>query len=117
MPVAVALPMIEIIAGLGLIFDIKGSLSMILGLLALFIAILSYGIWMGLDVDCGCFGPEEPEAKAFHGLRVTLYRDLIMLSIVTFIYGWRRYRVIKPIKINLLIKQFKEKRGTEDAYV
>ena len=67
--VAVALPALEVAAGIGLLLDIKGSLSMISGLLALFIAILGYGIWMGLDVDCGCFGPEEPEAKAFHGLR------------------------------------------------
>ena len=80
-PVAVALPAMEVFAGIGLLFDIKGSLSMISGLLALFIAILGYGIRMGLDVDCGCFGPEEPEAKAFHGLRMTLYRDLAMLAI------------------------------------
>jgi hypothetical protein len=117
MPVAVALPAFEIIAGLGLLFDIEKSLSMISGLLLLFIAILGYGIRMGLDVDCGCFGPEEPEAKAFHGLRTTLYRDLVMLVTAAFIYGWRRYRAIQPVKINLLIKQLKEKRRREDKYV
>ena len=42
---------------------------------SLFMAILGYGISMGLDVDCGCFGPEDPESKAFHGLRAALYRD------------------------------------------
>jgi hypothetical protein len=107
MPVAVALPAIEIIAGLGLLFDIEKSLSMISGLLLLFIAVLGYGVWMGLDVDCGCFGPEDPESKAFHGLRTTLYRDLVMLVSVAFIYGWRRYRAIKPLQIKLLIKSFR----------
>ncbi len=98
-PVSIALPALEVAAGMGLIFDIKGSLSMIAGLLALFIAILGYGIWMGLDVDCGCFGPDDPEAAAFHGLRLSLYRDLIMMAGIAFIYGWRRYRAITPQKI------------------
>ena len=79
MPVAIALPILEVIAGIGLVFDIRGSLLVIAGLLVVFIAILIYGIWMGLDVDCGCFGPEDPEAKAFHGLRLSLYRDLVMM--------------------------------------
>ena len=99
MSIAIVLPALEVAAGIGLLFDIEGSLAVITGLLVLFLAILAYGIWMGLDMDCGCFSPEDPEAEAFHGLRLSLYRDLVMLSVVTFIYGWRRYRTIKPIKI------------------
>ena len=37
--------------------------------------------------------------KAFHGLRSSLYRDLVMLAGIAFIYGWRRYRAIKPVNI------------------
>ncbi len=99
MPVAVFLPVLEVAAGIGLMFDIKGSLSTITGLLVIFIAILGYGMWMGLDVDCGCFGPEDPEAEAFHGLRTSLYRDLVMLSGIAFLYGWRKYRRIAPVQI------------------
>lgn len=66
MPVALILATLEVLAGSGMIFDIRGSLAVIAGLLMLFVAILGYGIWMGLDIDCGCFGPEEPEAAAFH---------------------------------------------------
>jgi uncharacterized membrane protein YphA (DoxX/SURF4 family) len=117
MPVAIALPALEVAAGIGLLFDIKGSLSVIAGLLGLFIAILGYGIWMGLDVDCGCFGPDDPEAEAFHGLWLSLYRDLVMLVGIAYIYGWRRYRAIKPLKITLLINKLWKKRRTEDAYV
>jgi hypothetical protein len=95
-PVAIGLPLLEVIAGFGLLFDIRGSLAVITGLLVLFMVVLGYGIWMGLDVDCGCFGPEDPEAEAFHGLRLSLFRDLVMMAGVIFIYGWRRYRAIRP---------------------
>ncbi|MGB5485817.1 MAG: MauE/DoxX family redox-associated membrane protein [Lysobacterales bacterium] len=98
MPVALILPALEVVAGVGLLFDIRGSLAVIAGLLLLFIAILGYGIRMGLDVDCGCFGPEEPEAEAFHGLRLALYRDMAMLAAVAFLHGWRRYWHVQPRK-------------------
>jgi uncharacterized membrane protein len=98
MPVSVILPVLEVIAGIGLLLDRRGSLAVITGLLLLFAAILGYGIGMGLDVDCGCFGPEDPEAEAFHGLRPALYRDMAMLAAVAFLYGWRRYRRVRPRK-------------------
>lgn len=110
MPLSVALPALEVAAGMGMLFDIKGSLALIAGLLVLFIAILGYGIWMGLDVDCGCFGPDDPESTAFHGLRLALYRDLIMMAGIAFMYGWRRFRAITPLKINLLIKNNRKRR-------
>jgi uncharacterized membrane protein YphA (DoxX/SURF4 family) len=116
MPVAIILPILEVAAGIGLLFDIEGTLSMIAGLVVLFIAILGYGIWMGLDVDCGCFGSENPESEAFHGLKASLYRDLIILSGIVFIYIWRRYRSIRPVKITLIIKNTMGKRRTDDAY-
>jgi uncharacterized membrane protein len=117
LPVAVALPALEVAGGIGLFFEIEASLAVVAGLLALFIAVLACGIWMGLDVDCGCFGPEDPEAEAFHGLRSSLYRDLAMLAGVAFIYGWRRYHAIQPVKITQIIKKLAKKRRTEDAYI
>ena len=102
-PVALILPAIELVAGVGLLFDIRGSLGVILGLLLLFVAILGYGIHMGLDVDCGCFGPEDPETEAFQGLRAALYRDMLMLAAVGFLYGWRCYRDARSRTNNRLI--------------
>ena len=99
---AVTLPLLEVTAGIGLVFDIEGSLAMITGLLVLFIAVLGYGIHMGLDVDCGCFGPEDPEAQSFHGLRTAFYRDLIMLTGTCVAFGWRKFRGIRPKTIYLL---------------
>jgi uncharacterized membrane protein YphA (DoxX/SURF4 family) len=57
--VAVGLPSLEAIAGLGLIFDIAGSLITILAMLIMFIAVLGCNILNDLDVDCGCFSPDE----------------------------------------------------------
>jgi len=116
LPVAVGLPFLEVIAGIGLLFDIRGSLALITGLLVLFTVVLGYGIWMGLDVDCGCFGSEDPEAEAFHGLRLSLLRDLIMMAGAIFINGYRRYRAIRPVGVMVIVDQLFSKRRKEDAY-
>jgi uncharacterized membrane protein YphA (DoxX/SURF4 family) len=116
MPMAMGLPLLEVIAGVGLLFDIRGSLALITGLLVLFMVILGYGIWMGLDVDCGCFGPEDVEAEAFHGLRLSLIRDLLMMTGVFFIYGWRRYRAIRPICVMVRVNQLFRERSKEDVH-
>lgn len=106
MPVAVLLPVLEVIAGIGLMADTQGSLAVIAGLLLLFVAILGVGIHMGLDVDCGCFGPDDPEADAFHDLRPALYRDLAMLAAVAWLYVWRRHAHIRPRKLRRLMQRF-----------
>ena len=89
MPMAFGLPALEIIAAAGLLFDIRGSLAIITALLALFVVILGYGIWLGLDIDCGCFGPEDPESRAYIGLRFALYRDFVMAAGIFLLYRWR----------------------------
>ena len=68
MPVAVGLPLLEVVAAIGLIVDVRGSLAIISGLMALFITILIYGIRMGLDVECGCF-TNTVFNQAFAGVR------------------------------------------------
>jgi len=116
-PVATGLPALEVVAGFGLLFDIRGSLGLMTGLLVIFMLILGYAIGLGLDVDCGCFGPEDPEAEAFHGLRLSLLRDLVMLAGVIFIYVWRRYRAIRPTRAKVMINQLFNRGRKKDAYV
>lgn len=116
LPVAVILPAFEVLAGIGLLLNIRGSLSAIAVLMILFIAILSYGIWMGLDVDCGCFGENDPEAEAFHGLWASLYRDLAMLAGITLLFGWRRYRAIEPVPVTWLFKHGFNRRSGSDGF-
>jgi len=116
-PVTIGLPVLEVIAGFGLLFDIRGSLGVITGLLVIFMLVLSYGIWLGLDVDCGCFGPEDPEAEAFHGLGLSLFRDMLMMAGVIFIYVWRQYRAIRPTRVMVIVIQLFNRGRKEDAYI
>ncbi len=92
-PLAVLLPVIEMVAGIGLLFSVRGSLSIIAAMLVIFIAVLLYGIHLGLDVDCGCFGPEDPE-QAYKGLKAALARDAVMMAAVVFVF-WSRVRTRK----------------------
>jgi uncharacterized membrane protein YphA (DoxX/SURF4 family) len=96
--VALALPMLEIVAALGLILDLRGSLAIITGLLVMFCLVLLYGMWLGLDIDCGCYGPGDPEGEAFASLRISLYRDLAMLAGAFYLYCWRRRKGAFPLR-------------------
>ena len=107
MPVAVGLPTLEVIAGIGLLFDIRGSLTIIAGLLVMFIGILAYGIWLGLDIDCGCFGAGDPEGHPHHGLRSAVYKDLLMMAGVAYLYLWRYRRSERPVRLFECLPFFK----------
>lgn len=95
---ALGLPLLELIAALGLIFDVRGSLAIIAGLLVMFSLVLAYGLWLGLDIDCGCYGPGDPEGEAFASMRSSLYRDLAMLAGVFYLYWWRRREGGDPLR-------------------
>ena len=89
--VAIGLPLLETVAGIGLLLDIRGSLAVISGLLGLFIFVLEFGILKDLDVDCGCFGAEELAQQG--SLRQALYRDLVLICIIVpYLYLSRRTR-------------------------
>lgn len=78
LPAAVLLPLVELIAAILLLKGKRSGLWISAMLMLLFIAVLSYGIWLGLDIDCGCFGPGDIESKAFSNLRTALVRDLFL---------------------------------------
>jgi hypothetical protein len=99
MPVAVLLPLVEVLAATGLFFDIRGALGTITFLLLFFIGILLYALWLGLDIDCGCFGPGDPEFHAFEGMRSSLYRDLFMMTWVVFLYLFSYLGSVKLIRL------------------
>ncbi|ACV68347.1 MauE/DoxX family redox-associated membrane protein [Desulfohalobium retbaense] len=95
--VAIGLPLLEILAGIGLLFDFRGSLTTLTLLTVVFILVLAYGIHLGLDIDCGCYGPGDPEAEAFGHLRSSLYRDLGMLVMAGYLYIWRQLNGMQAI--------------------
>jgi hypothetical protein len=88
MPAAVFLPLVEIAAAVGLLRNRLHGRVGISCLLMLFIAILSYAVYLGLDIDCGCFGPGDPEREAFHGLKSALGRDIAMLAALVCSSWW-----------------------------
>jgi uncharacterized membrane protein YphA (DoxX/SURF4 family) len=53
--VALGLPGVELLAGLGLAFDLRFCMTAILVMLSGFLLILGYAILKNLDIDCGCF--------------------------------------------------------------
>ena len=112
MPTAIVLPTLEVMAAIGLLFDLRGSLMVITVLLVIFILVLGYGLWMGLDVDCGCFGPEDPEGKAFAGIRPALYRDFILMGGVLLLYGWRRCFGVTPVGVHVRLCSYKKEEET-----
>ncbi|MCG8687154.1 MAG: hypothetical protein MI892_19905, partial [Desulfobacterales bacterium] len=94
----------------GILCDFRGSLSLIAGLLFFFLLVLGYGLHLGLDVDCGCFGAHDPEAEAFHGLRPALYRDLGMIAAVFYLFVWRWWRGHRPMSVTGLSKIISRRR-------
>ncbi len=92
-PAALLLPVVELLSGLGLIVNVRGCLTAIALMLALFMAVLSWGIHLGLDIDCGCFGPEDPE-QAYKGLKAALVRDAVMMAAAMVIF-WQNWRASK----------------------
>lgn len=95
---AVLLPVAELAAAITLL--VKKDIGLWLtGLLyALFIGVLLYGISLGLDIDCGCFGEEDPEHRAFSGLRTALVRDLLLLIPFSYLLVSRFRTQFLPIK-------------------
>ena len=111
MSIAVLLPALEIVVAVGLLFDIKGSLAVTAGLMIFFMMILGYGIQMGLDIDCGCFGPDDPEAEAFHGLRIAICRDAVIMVGIIYLYIWRWKGAEKPLPLLQAFNRFYKTKG------
>ena len=85
--VAVGLPALELLAGVGLSFEVRGSLTIIALLLLVFLVILGYAVWHNLDIDCGCFTADALDAQ--HSVKTAFWRDLILIGATLWLY-WRR---------------------------
>jgi uncharacterized membrane protein YphA (DoxX/SURF4 family) len=83
-PVAIGLPVLEVLAGVGLFFAVRGSLSVIFGLLVMFVFVLWYGILKKLDIDCGCFSLQELKSQA--SLWHAFYRDIAMIAATGYLF-------------------------------
>lgn len=75
---AFAIPTLEALAGIGVLLDRREGHWLMLGMLALFIGVLWFGILNDLDVDCGCFSLEEQRGQA--SLKAAFARDWAMAA-------------------------------------
>ncbi len=83
-PVAIGLPLIEILSGIGLVFNLVLSLELITGMLLMFIFVLWFGILNNLNIDCGCFSTDEISEQG--GLQRALYRDFVFIALSVFLF-------------------------------
>jgi uncharacterized membrane protein YphA (DoxX/SURF4 family) len=56
---ALGLPLVEVGAGMGTLLNRRWAILGIMAMMLLFLGVLGYGAAVGLDIDCGCFGPEK----------------------------------------------------------
>jgi uncharacterized membrane protein YphA (DoxX/SURF4 family) len=107
--VAIGLPVLEVLAGFGLVFAIRGSLGVIFGLLTMFVFVLWYGILRHLDIDCGCFSQDELKSHA--SLWNAFYRDLVMIAAVVYLYISHKIRSGKKIGLFFINQNKKQMNG------
>jgi len=88
--VALGLPGVELLAGVGLAFDLRFCMTAILALLTGFLLILGYAIFKDLDIDCGCFTLDDLTERTT--VKTAFFRDLLMMAAICFLFWWRRSR-------------------------
>ncbi len=91
---ALGLPAVELLAGLGLVFDLRFCLTAILVMLTGCLLILGYAIFRDLDIDCGCFTLDDLTERT--SVKMAFFRDLLMLAAIGFLFWWRRSRSKVP---------------------
>ena len=93
LPAAIILPLLEIVAAVQLIRGKRSGLWLSAILMIVFISVLTYGIIIGLDIDCGCFGPEDIEHKAFSSLKTSLLRDVLLCIplVSSMVYSYKLF--------------------------
>lgn len=90
-PMAIGLPALEVLAGVGLLLEVPGALAAISAMLVMFCIVLWYGILKDLDIDCGCFSTAELRGQA--SLKQALYRDFVMIALCGNLFFCRFQRL------------------------
>ena len=87
--VAVGLPVVEVLAGVGLVCNVRGSLLAITLMTVAFLGVLGFAITTGMTIaDCGCFAAGEIPAGYDDGsaLREAFVRDIGLLLLCCSLY-------------------------------
>ena len=73
---------LELLAGVGLWCGRRHAVGLAAGLLSLFLCVLGYGILLGLDIECGCFGTGDGSGS------LTLKQAAVLDSVLLATCGW-----------------------------
>lgn len=94
---AVGLPWFEILCGAGIVLRqlYVGSLALVSGSLAIFIAAIASAWWRGLNIDCGCFG--KLDAGISHSQHILLNTVLLGMGIWLLWLESRRLRMVASL--------------------
>ena len=88
--VALIIPWIELLIGLGLILNrqIKGSIVLSIFLMIIFIILLSQAYYRGISLDCGCFGSSGPKSdlELSKDMLIRIRDDIIFLCMSLYLY-------------------------------
>ena len=88
--IALIIPWIELLIGLGLILNrkIKGSIVLSFILLIVFIILLSQAYYRGISLDCGCFGTGEirTDIELSADMLKRIWEDIIFLCMTIYLY-------------------------------
>jgi uncharacterized membrane protein YphA (DoxX/SURF4 family) len=93
-PVALILPWLEMVCGIGLLIGLiaRGSALIVAGLMMIFIVALGYSLIRGLDIQCGCFSLKVQNSAPLY---LDMLRDLALLAMALITMGHpRRKNVI-----------------------
>jgi len=90
MPLALSLAWMEILAAILLLLPRAFSLGAVLvcALCFLFIGVLSWALWNGIIVSCGCFGGDD--SPSAWKMLLAIGRDVVLLSAATTILALPR---------------------------
>ena len=76
---SLTMPMLELLAGLSMIFTkwLRESALLVTGMFAMFIVALVQALARGLEISCGCFG--VPSVGGREEILIALVRDLVLV--------------------------------------
>lgn len=92
--VAATLPYVELLAGSLLLVNlrVRSAALLLAGLNSVFVLVLASVLLRGLNIDCGCFGPDAGTTPL-----QALGRDLVLLALAIVVYRQQpRYTTSKP---------------------
>ena len=89
--IALVLPWLELVAGLGLLIpQIRRGSNLIIALLLIVFTVLHASAWArGLDINCGCFNAHESEKTPDYLWLVLRNIGLLTVCIFVLIRDWR----------------------------